>query len=156
MARHSKQGPTCEVSGFWSHPTPPKTPRVLWTLRAVLIKPWTETRIATHHPQQPLSQSLPHSVLNVKWCRVWARQPASQRAWADPRLNRFLRINQMLLCLQTAADCTLCEYVRWAIVETQRGGGSHHMRDICSFHFESLQGAWANKTNIWCSPFPFN
>lgn len=33
----------------------------------------------------------------------------------------------MLLCLQTAADCTLCEYVRWAIVgrETQRerGGG---------------------------------
>lgn len=32
----------------------------------------------------------------------------------------------MLLCLQTAADCTLCEYVRWAIVEREterrRGG----------------------------------
>lgn len=25
----------------------------------------------------------------------------------------------MLLCLQTAADCTLCEYVRWAIVEAE-------------------------------------
>lgn len=29
----------------------------------------------------------------------------------------------MLLCLETAADSTLCECVRWAIVETEGGGG---------------------------------
>lgn len=29
----------------------------------------------------------------------------------------------MLLCVQTAADCTLCEYARWAVVGEHRKGG---------------------------------
>lgn len=29
----------------------------------------------------------------------------------------------MLLCVQTAADCTLCECARWAVVGENRRGG---------------------------------
>lgn len=72
---HSEQDPACEVWSLGSQPTPPRTPKVLWTLRAVLIRAQTAPQIPTHHPQLPLSQSLPHSVLNVEWCRMWASQP---------------------------------------------------------------------------------
>lgn len=111
-SQNKAQPAKCQASE--SRPAPPKPPKVLRSGLSSLEKEQIRSPPAIPAPIIPIAATFCNK------CRA-----VSQKVWAGTRLNHFLRINHVLLCLQTAADCTLCECVRWAIVgkKKQREGG---------------------------------
>lgn len=62
----------------------------------------------------------------------------------------------MLLCLQTAAEWTLCEHVRWAVVGERREEGVIRCVTYVPFILIPSKESGANKSGIRCNPFSFN